>query len=179
MQDMRNMKLVFVMVLCMFSLTLFGQSDKGSLDNWGWLLGEWVGEGQGIPGKGVGKFSFKLELGESIVERKAIATYPAANGRPAIVHEDLMIIYRDAAGVPYKAIYFDNEKHLINYTVLLSEGSIVFLSDKAISLPVFRLTYTFIESGKISVRFEMAGDGVNFKTYVEGVSTRLNRQVGE
>lgn|GEM_PF-965780 len=173
---MRSLKIACTFVLLMSSIALFGQTDTGKWSKWSWLMGEWVGDGEGQPGKGSGKFTFKPGLNDNVLERKSISSYPAANGRPAMVHEDLMIVYRDVTNNADKAIYFDNENHVINYVVQSTENTIVFTSEKLDGKPVFRLTYKLIEAGKISIKFEMSLDGINFRTYVEGTCTRLNQQ---
>lgn len=39
-------------------------------------------------------------------------------------------------------------------------------------MPVFRLTYTWLEPGLENTKFEMSQDGKNFITYVEGKSVK-------
>ena len=79
------------------------------------LIGEWVGEGK--EGQGTGHFSLAPDLGGKILVRRNHAELPAGNGRPAAVHEDLMVIYKSQDSKSAKAIYFDSEDHVINYTV--------------------------------------------------------------
>ena len=83
-----------------------------------------------------------------------------------------MIIYPATDGNTSKAIYFDNEGHVINYNVTFSEKAIVFQSEKIPDVPVFRLTYSLLENEIINTKFEMSQDGQNFMTYVEGKSKR-------
>ena len=93
-------------------------------------------------------------------------------GKPAAKHEDLLIVYRGAGGKHTKAIYFDNEDHVIQYTVTLSDDkkSLVFLSDPDPSAPRFRLTYTKDKDESLRIKFEFAPPGKpdEFKTYAEG-----------
>ncbi|MFT3752972.1 MAG: hypothetical protein QM800_08895 [Paludibacter sp.] len=171
---MRTSKLLLILYIMLFATTLFGQENDNNWSKWTWLIGEWTGEGQGQPGQGTGKFSFQTDLDGTILVRKAFSEYPATKDRAAFVHNDLMIIYKNESGLPNKAIYFDNENHVINYSVQMAEESIVFLSTKAPNMPVFRLTYTLIETGKVNIKFEMSVDGLNFKTYIEGKSVKQN-----
>jgi len=160
-------------VLCiLFSLHSIAQKPDANWNKWNWIVGEWVGEGNGQPGQGEGKFTFRFDLDNNVLVREAFSEYPATKDKPAIMHKDLMIVYRDLAGVPNKAIYFDNENHVINYTVTISEKSIVFLSEKLANMPIFRLTYIFINDESVSIKFEMSQDGVSFSTYIEGTSKR-------
>ena len=69
--------------------------------------------------------------------RKNRAEYPAAKDRPAVVHEDLMVIYPDAK----RAIYFDSEGHVINYAIEADGKSAVFVSEPDPAAPRYRLTY--------------------------------------
>ncbi len=96
-----------VLVLLLFKSNAIAQQSS-LVEKWEPLIGEWRGEGSGEPGKGSGVFSFKADLDNHILVRKSHSEYPAANGRPATIHDDLMVIYLEAANAPSKAIYFDN-----------------------------------------------------------------------
>jgi len=162
---------LFLIVGC-YTLS-FGQSGK-KWTKFDWLMGEWVGEGTGQPGQGEGTFSFMPDLDKNILIRKSHSIYPKAGNKPEIIHDDLMVIYPDFSGVPAKAIYFDNESHIINYSVECSENSIVFTSNKIKGVPVFRLTYTLLDANMVNTKFEMSRDGNTFITYVEGKSRKTN-----
>src|SRR5882672_8896365 len=105
-----KIKFIFTIGLLAILTTCFGQKNDPWI-KWSWLIGEWKGEGDGQPGKGAGIFSFKEDLNEKILIRKSHSEYPAANNKPATVHDDLLIVYLDFSGIPSKAIYFDNEGH--------------------------------------------------------------------
>ncbi|MEI6683669.1 MAG: hypothetical protein WCO44_13620 [Bacteroidota bacterium] len=152
----------------------FGQvQDPWS--KWSWLMGEWRGEGSGVPGQGGGTFSFNADLGGKVLVRKSHSEYPARDKKGMTLHDDLMIIYPGAAGDPLKAIYFDNEGHTISYSVAPAGNSIVFLSNKVAGMPVFRLTYDSIAAGTVNTKFEMSQDGEHFTTYIEGKSNIISR----
>ncbi len=145
----------------------FGQQES-TWKGWSWLIGEWTGEGSGEPGQGSGSFSLLPDLDGKILIRKNHSEYPATAEKPKIVHDDLMIIYLDQAGQPTKAIYFDNEGHLINYEAAFSENTIVLTSSKLQEQPVFRLTYIPIDGQTVNIRFEISPDGRTFHLYTEG-----------
>lgn len=166
-------KLYLIFVL-LFLLAASGYGQQASpWEKWNWMIGDWKGTGSGEPGKGGGTFSFQPDLAEKILMRRAHSEYPAEGKKPAIVHDDLLIVYLDTAGDPSKAIYFDNEGHTINYAISYTDKSIVMLSDRSPNAPVFRLTYTSMGKDIANVKFEMSQDGDKFITYVEGKCTRV------
>lgn len=164
-------KLLLIIALFGFYMTGFCQLDS-TCNKWNWLIGDWIGEGNGIPGQGGGVFSFKPDLDKKILVRKSHSVYPAVEKKPEIIHDDLMIIYSDSSGSPSKAIYFDNEGHIINYSITYYDKSIAFTSIKDIGVPVFRLTYSFLDFDVVNVKFEMSQDGEKFMTYIEGKSKK-------
>ncbi len=74
----------------------------------------------------------------------------------------MLYIYQDAPGQPYKAIYFDNEGHVMHYDVSIpSRTSVVFLSTQ------FRLSYE-LKGSTMYGKFQMRPPGQNeFKSYLE------------
>ena len=164
-------KLFLTFTLLMMVNICSGQ--KSSVwDKWNWLTGEWRGEGSGEPGSGGGTFSFSFDLDSNVMVRKSHSEYPSAAGKSVVIHEDLMIIYRDFTGSPDKAIYFDNEGHTISYTISFSEMEIVLTSDKVPNSPVFRLVYSLIDAETVNTKFEFSQDGEKFSTYIEGTSKK-------
>lgn len=138
------------------------------------LIGEWVGEGTGAPGEGSGGFTFSYDLQNTVLVRKNFADYPAAKDHPAFRHEDLMIVYQEGGNT--RATYFDNEEHVINYTVTVSSdsSSVLFVSDVVPSTPRFRLTNTKAGPDKITITFEIAPPGKpeSFTRYIEASARR-------
>jgi hypothetical protein len=136
------------------------------------LVGEWEGVGSGVPGEGVGGTSFAFELRNNILVRKNWATYPPKPGETeGISHEDLMFIYPLPGGPSMKAIYFDNEGHVIEYAASFprQENAVVFESDSANPGPRFKLSYALSGDGKLTVVFSMAYPGGEFKDYARGL----------
>lgn len=168
-------------ILVLPFLSAAGRAQEAAKDPWAayrFLLGDWEGEGDGKSGVNKGQFTFALELDGKILVRKNRAEVPAPKGRPAATHEDLLIVYA-ADGKANKAIYFDNESHVINYTPTFSQDgrTLTFLSDAAPKSPRFRLTYTQAENGRLTIEFAMAPPGKEdgFKTYVKGVARKKSR----
>jgi len=137
------------------------------------LIGHWSGEGNTADqGSGAGAFSFTPDLQGKVIVRKNFAEYPAANGKPAYRHDDLMIIYHDGATHDLRAIYFDSEEHLIRYAIKPSANRVEFLSDGAQDAPRFRLTYTLAGADKLKLTFEIAPPGKDFAPYIEASAHR-------
>lgn len=174
-------KWTVVAAVCFLSLTglTLAADKKDSWESYRFLMGEWVAEGDGHPGKGSGGFSFSPDLDGKILVRKSHNDIPAANGRPAIKHEDLLIVYRGGDGRHNQAVFFDNEDHVIQYTVTFSINgkSLSFVSDAAPKAPRFRLTYTALEDGNVGIKFEIAppGSSETFRTYLTGKARRTRK----
>lgn len=166
--------IILISVVSLAASLSFGQGNNSRWEKFNSLIGNWSGEGKGKPGNGAGYFSFKLDLSNNILVRNSHAEYPATKDKPLIVHDDLMIVYPDKSGNPNRAIYFDNEGHVINYSITFQNDSdIVFTSQRIPDVPVFKLTYSGIDTNLVNVKFEMSNDGEKFITYVEGRSIRI------
>jgi hypothetical protein len=80
----------------------------------------------------------------------------------------VLYVYQDAENEPLKAIYFDNEGHVIHYAVSTPNSSTaMFVSDASPSGPQFRLVYELKDSvmwGKFQMR--MPGE-TGWKSYLE------------
>jgi hypothetical protein len=143
---------------------------------WEYLLGEWDGGNVGDPGEGHGRFAFSFDLDRNILVRKSSTVYPDTPERPGFTHDDLIIVHVDN-DAQMRAIYFDNEGHVIHYEVTVSSDrqTITLQSYPEPTIPQFRFTY--IKTGKdtLDARFEMAPPGKPgaFFTYLEGTAKRL------
>jgi len=169
---MNTKSFLTVVLIGIFTMS-FGQ-QSASWDKWSWLIGEWVGEGNGQPGQGGGTLSFHHDLDQKILVRKSHTEFPASGNKPPVIHNDLLIIYPDYSGNPAKAIYFDNEGHTINYFITYADQSIVFTSTKIQNMPIFRLTYTLLNRDCVNTKFEFSQDGEKFATYIEGKSKKTS-----
>lgn len=132
------------------------------------LMGEWVADGPASAGSG--HFEFTPDVQGNVVVRRNHADYPAANGRPASTHDDLLVIYREGTPAVTRAIYFDNEGHVIRYAVESgSPDAVTFVSEVAAGTPRFRLSYAKLADGRLSGKFEIAPPGKpeEFKPYLE------------
>jgi hypothetical protein len=170
---MRKLLLPVIFSLA-FMQPIFAQDSTSGWEMWQYLLGEWKGEGGGQPGAGAGSFTLKTKLGGSILERKGRTEIAATATSPALIHEDVMIIYKNRDGNPSKSIYFDNENHVINYEITYSDKQIIMTSEISPEMPRFRLTYEMLEKNLMNTRFEIAMPTApeEFRMYMEGKSRK-------
>ncbi len=166
------MNKIFLILLFLLSIPLYSQDNSVDWSKFNFLAGEWVGTGEGDPGKGEGKFSFAYDLDNNIFVRKNRNIIPASQTSIEKIHDDLMIIY-PAEGPGFKAIYFDNEGHTIDYSVKFEEKSVVFISEKKTNMPFFRLTYTLSDENTVKISFDFSQDGTNYRTYLEGNAVKI------
>lgn len=126
------------------------------LDGLGFLVGEWQGGGSGNPGQAGGSATFTRGLQDRVIIRTSYAEYAATSTSPSSRHDDLMIIYAvDGNGV--KADYYDNEGHVIRYTVTVpAPGKASFLSETSAGEPRFRLSYVLSKDGTLEGEFAIA-----------------------
>lgn len=128
------------------------------------LIGDW--QALDDPSGATGGFTFSWSVQDRVIVRTNFASYPAANGKPASRHDDLMVIYVDADVV--HADYFDNEGHVIRYLADAKPDQIVFLSEVRPSEPRYRLVYRRASDGLLHGRFDVAppGNPEGFTSYL-------------
>lgn len=120
-----------------------------------------------------GRYTFQRELNGHILARhgttdpncKAPANFDCS-------HSDLLYVYQDDSDSPLKAIYFDNEGHVIHYNVFTpSPTSVVFVSAPGPG-PTFRLTYV-LSANVMTGKFEMQMPGQSiWHSYLEWSGSR-------
>ena len=163
--------LLLVASLLLINQVFAQKSPANSLDDLRFLIGEWEGVGGGGPGSGKGTFSFAADLQNKVIVRRNHAEYPANAGRPAIQHDDLIVIYLDGGSNQIQANYFDSEGQQISYKVSPSSDheAVTFLSEPSTSQRRYRLSYRRVKDGTLNGKFEIAPPGQPdaFKTYLE------------
>ncbi|MBI1752380.1 MAG: hypothetical protein HY014_07010 [Acidobacteria bacterium] len=132
------------------------------------LEGEWKAEGGGPSGAA----TFRFESDGRVLARRSYADSVASNGRPASHHEDFMTVFTE--GGQLKALYVDNEDHVIRYLVASSPSGVTFTSEAAPG-PRFRLSYLPKSASMVTVRFEIAPPQAPeaFKTYLEADTRKV------
>lgn len=136
------------------------------------LLGTWSATGAGQPGEvTAGTVSFAFDLDRKILVRKnRTELAPKPGEERGAVHEDLLIVYPQPGGGDFRAIYFDNEGHVIHYKISFParQPAAVFESDGTAPGPRFRLSYAAAADGALGVEFAIAMPGGEFKNYLQG-----------
>jgi len=123
------------------------------LQPFAFLLGDWIAA-PGAAGE-TGGFTFKSEVQGYVIVRTNYANYPAADGRPASRHDDLMVVSEERGAV--HAAYYDNEGHVIQYVVTAPRtGEALFESEAHASEPRYRLRYVARDDGVLAGTFEVA-----------------------
>ena len=154
-------KLFSFTLLAIIIVTVAGSTPAqtpATLDSLNRLIGKWVGEGTSEVGAGGGYFTFEKSLNGHVLIRKNRADYPATKDRPAVTHEDLMVVFPDAATKQLRGFYTDSESNTINYVITVSTDgkTITFLSDGRDPGPRYRLTYVLTTADAITLTFEIA-----------------------
>jgi hypothetical protein len=148
-------RLLLILSLAAALLPGAGDSANDPWKDFRFLIGDWTAGGGGSPGQAAGGFSFQLDVVGKVLLRRNFADYPAADGKPANHHEDLMMIYREAPDKSPEAVYADSEGHGIHYaTEVSSSPRMVRFTN-----PNYRLTYRQNSDDSLSGQFEVAPPG--------------------
>lgn len=167
---MKPPKILLLFAVILFCQLVSAQQKNDPFEKWNYLIGDWIGEGNGQPGNGEGKFTIEKDLDGKVLVRKNHTVFPATSNSQERVHDDMLIVYSGAMNNQQEAIYFDNEGNTIKYKVSFNDKSIILTSDISTSAPRFRFTYTFIDAKTANASFEMASPQApeEFKMYLQG-----------
>jgi hypothetical protein len=155
------------LVLC--SLTLSAQ-PRDPWNSLRFLLGTWEAKTQGGTAGAAtsGTYTFQLELRSHVLARHTAGADCKGPSDFNCEHSDLLYLYAAPAGNTWKAIYFDNEGHVIHYDVTApGANTAIFLSPASDPGPQYRLTYELRDRlmlGKFQIRFPGQSD---FRSYLE------------
>jgi len=137
---------------------------------WRFLLGTWGAKTQGgsAGAAAAGTYTFQLELRNHVLARHSSNAGCKGPADFDCDHGDLLYLYQDAAGQPLKAIYFDNEGHVIHYDVATpAANTVVLVSAASESGPQYRLTYE-LKGSVMAGRFQLRLPGQSeFRSYLE------------
>ncbi len=164
------MKLFMRILPLLLTLSLHAQSEASKpFDSLSFLEGTWDAKAQGKDGvAAIGTYTFQLELGNHILARHSTSTSCKGPATFDCEHGDLLYVYQDAPAQPLKAIYFDNEGHVLHYDVTTpTPTSVIFLSESSQPGPQFRLVYE-LKGQVMSGKFQMRMPGQEeWKSYLE------------
>ena len=166
------MKRLLMAVLILLPAMAFGQSGAAPdpFKALSFLEQNWEANTNGYGGvKSTRTYTFRRELGGHILARRSTSDVTCKGPTDFDCgHGDMLYVYQDAPGQPLKAIYFDNEGHVIHYDVTTPGAtSVVFLSEADRPGPQFRLSYELKDSvmyGKFQSR--MPGQ-TEWRSYLE------------
>ena len=154
--------------------TAMGQSGPDPFRSLSFLIGTWDAKTVNNPRvTASGTYTFRTELSGHILARHTTSEGCKGPEDFNCEHGDLLYIYADAPGEALRAIYFDNEGHVIHYAVTTPTPTTAeFLSDPGVRGPQFRLFYELngsVLSGRFQIR--MPG-GKQWQSYLEWTGSR-------
>jgi hypothetical protein len=166
-----TMKKMLLALAC--AANLWAQGTPVGADMWKplqFLIGTWEArtEGGSAGAVGTGDYTFQLELRNHILSRHAAGAECKGPADFNCEHGDLLHVYQDAPGKPIRAIFFDNEGHVIHYDVSTpNPSSAIFLSDPSQPGPQYRLSYE-LKDGIMFGKFGMRMPGqAEFTAYLK------------
>lgn len=140
------------------------------------LLGTWEAKtNAGQPASVSGAYAFREELRGHILARvNAGKTNCKGPADFDCDHSDMLYAWQSFAHGPVSAIYFDNEGHVIHYTVSMPDANTaIFLSDAAQPGPLFRLVY-HRQGDTLSGKFQSQMPGHSeWQSYLEWSGNKL------
>jgi hypothetical protein len=166
------MRLLAILAV-LFTTLLSAQIPPKTEDLWTalrFLEGTWGAktQGQSSGANATGIYTFKKELGGHVLARHTSSATCKGPADFDCEHGDLLYIYQDTPSQPLKAIYFDNEGHVIHYSVSTpTPTSAIFISDASAPGPHFRLVYE-LKGTVMSGKFQMQMPGkIDWTSYLE------------
>jgi len=146
---------------------------EAAIDPWKslqFLVGTWEAHTQGgtAGAAGAGKYTFQAELHNHVLARHSSSEKCSGPADFDCEHSDLLYVYQESPGQSYRAIYFDNEGHVIHYDVSVpTPTTAVLLSEPFRPGPQFRIIYELKEA-KMYGKFQMRAPGqTEFHSYLE------------
>jgi hypothetical protein len=151
------------------------QSDAKSAaaDRWQpvrFMLGHWMGDAQGEPGKGTVKRSYELVLGDKFIEEHNISRYEARAGKPPEIHHHRSFFSYDKSRKTLMLRQFHEEGFVLLYA-LAADSTPQHLVFESVTFENFsnewksRETYDVISDDEFTETFELAAPGKEFELY--------------
>jgi hypothetical protein len=134
------------------------------------LIGTWEAKTKGGSAGAVssGTYTFQFELKNHILSRRTNSVECKGPSDFNCEHSDLLYVYPDAPGGSLKAVFFDNEGHVIHYDVSVPNAArVVFVSDSSQKGPQLQLSYE-LKGMELFGKFEIRMPGqAEFTAYLE------------
>jgi hypothetical protein len=165
--------LLYIVGLCLLTPVIASGQDAFSALQF--LVGNWEGEATPVAPGVISHTEFSLDLQGKALIRHNHAEYPPANGKPAYIHDDLLVTYREVRPVATKAVYLDSDGYYARYTVTSSApGQATFVSDVIPGFPRYRVSYSLLPDGRLSTTIEVspAGKSNAYAPYLQWTSKR-------
>jgi len=175
-------KLLGSAFLFFFTLSAFAQSSERP-DPWkalSFLLGTWEAKtAAGQPASVSGSYLFREELSGHVLARHTISKDGCKGPSDFDCdHNDMLYAWQAFPHGPVSAIYFDNEGHVIHYSVSTvatpDATTAIFLSDPNQPGPLFRLVYER-KGDTMSGKFQSQMPGHSeWQSYLEWSGNKLS-----
>ena len=146
---------------------------EAAIDPWKslqFLMGTWEAHTHGgsAGAAGAGTYTFRPELRNHVLARHSGSEQCQGPADFDCGHADLLYVYAEAPGESYKAIYFDNEGHVIHYDVSVPTPTMaILLSEPSRPGPQFRIVYE-LKGTTMYGKFQLRAPGqTEFQSYLE------------
>ena len=143
-------------------------ADPDPLQSLRFLEGSWSAKANGAGGAAaIGSYVFRRELQGHVLARHSTTEGCKGPDDFDCAHRDLLYVFQDALGQPLKAVYFDNEGHVLHYLVDTSAPNAVVFTTEPAPGPRFRLTYE-LKGSVMQGKFQMQAPGQDgWMSYLE------------
>jgi|WetSurMetagenome_2_1015567.scaffolds.fasta_scaffold175349_2 hypothetical protein len=167
--------ITIAMLVC--ATHLFGQTAVVKKDAAGdpwkplqFLVGTWEAKTSGgsAGAVGSGSYTFRMELKNHVLARRTMGAECKAPTDFNCEHDDALFVFVESPGMRLRAIFFDNEGHVIHYDVSVPRpDSVIFASESTQPGPAYRLSYE-LKGKELFGKFEIRMPGqAGLTTYLE------------
>ena len=165
------MKAAWLLMLLVGPLAVAADAPPDPWSPVRFMLGNWLGEAQGEPGKGTVERSYEFVLGGKFIEERNTSRYDAKAGKAQEVHLHRSFISYDKANRKLMLRQFHVEGFVNLYAVNAAASTPARLVFDSVSFENFsndwkaRETYEVISADEFVEIFELAEPGTEFQVY--------------
>jgi len=167
---LRRMVVLLLLCACSLSAQTKQSATPGFWKPLQFLIGTWEAKTQGgsAQAASTGTYSFGFDLHDNVIARHSDKSTCKGAADFDCDHGDLLYIYFEGPTRALKAIYLDNEGHVIHYDVFVpAPSSAVFVSEPSQPGSQYRLSYE-LKGATMQGKFEIRpASQSEFKTYLE------------